>query len=105
MQDAEAVSYVSVTTVDDGLGNVTPTEATPVALMALVAGRTSTEATDPATPAVLTGYTLYLLDTDVVPTASDWFTVRGARWEVEGQAVRWGSMGVEVAVKRAAVRP
>lgn len=105
MLDAESVSYVAVTTADDGLGNVTYTEAAPVELLALVAGRTSVESTDSRRPAVLSGYALYLLDTDVVPGASDWFTVRGARWDVEGEAVRWGSMGVEVAVSRAAAQP
>lgn len=105
MQDAESVSYVAVTTVDDGLGNETYTPAAAVPMSALVAGRSSIEATDPTQPSVLTGLTLYLLDTTVVPGASDWFTVRGERWDVEGQAVRWGSMGVEVAVKRAGLRP
>jgi hypothetical protein len=105
MLNTETVSYVAVTTIDDDLGNVTPTEAAPVSVTALVAGRSNAESTDTRTPAVLVGLTLYFFNTAIVPGASDWFTVRGARYEVEGQAHRWGSMGVEVAVTRASAQP
>jgi hypothetical protein len=65
----------------------------------------SSEGTDSRSPAVLIGGTLYIFDLDVVPGASDYFTVRGDRYDVEGQAHRWGQMGVEVAVIRAEARP
>jgi hypothetical protein len=105
MQDSESVAWVSVTTSSDIYGNTTTTEAAPVTLSALVAARSAQEAFDPRAPAVIVGLTLYLLDTDVVPLASDWFTVRGERYEVDGEPHRWGSAGVEVAVKRAEVAP
>lgn len=105
MQSAETVSWVSVTTTDLGYGNFETTEAAPVALLALVAARTSSENFDPRAPAVIVGKTLYLLDVTVEPGASDWFTVRGERYEVEGEAHRWGTKGVEVAVVRAEPNP
>lgn len=104
-RNSETVTWVAVTTTPDSLGDWTSTEAAPVSVQAMVAARSSDERADQNSPAVLTGLTLYLFDLDVVPGASDWFTVRGERYEVEGQAHRWGGMGVEVAVKRAEVQP
>ena len=103
--NSDVVSHVAVTTSTDALGDVTYVEAAPVSVRAMVAGRSSAESADSRTPAVLTGLTLYIFDLAVVPGASDWFTVRGERYEVEGQAHRWGQMGVEVAVKRAEASP
>lgn len=98
MQDAEEVLWVAVTTTVDDLQNETTTEAEPVPLLALVAGRSSVEGSNSRAPGVITGKTLYLLDITSEPSPDDWFTVRGDRYEVEGQAHRWGDMGVEVAV-------
>lgn len=105
MHDAETVQWIAVTTTDDGLGNETTTEADPVATLALVAALSAVEAQDSRTPAVIVGKTLYLLDPSIEPTASDAFIVRGARYEVEGEAHRWGSSGTEVSVKRTEARP
>lgn len=104
MHDAEDVSWVSVITDTDELGNSTTTEASPVTVSALVAARSTSENQDPRSPAVLVGKTLYLLGVAAEPGPSDWFIVRGQRYEVEGESHRWGSAGVEVAVTRAAVR-
>lgn len=103
--NAEAVTWVPVTTVTDALGNVVATDGTPVALEAFVGGRPSGESVDPRSPQVLIGLQLYFPRVASTPSASDWFTVRGERYEVEGQAHRWGGMGVEVAVKRAEATP
>jgi hypothetical protein len=105
MRHQETVSWVSVTTTDLGYGNTSTTEASPVTLSALVAARSAQESFDPRAPAVIVGLTLYLLDTAIVPLASDWFTVRGERYEVDGESHAWGTAGVEVAVKRAEVAP
>lgn len=99
MQSTEDVSWVAVTRSSDGL-DVTYTDAAPVTLSALVALRSSSEAFERA-PHATEGYTLYLLEVDTVPGADDWFTVRGARYEVDGNAFRWGAMGVVINVKRA----
>lgn len=101
MIDAEPVQWVAVTVDEDKLSNATREEAEPVELQALVAGRSSTESTSSRQPSVLTGKTLYLLDTDVEPSPDDWFRVRGERYDVVGESHRWGDMGVEVAVTRA----
>lgn len=101
MIDAETVQWVAVTVTEDRLSNVSREEADPVDVRALVAGRSSTESTSSRQPSVLTGKTLYLLDVDTEPSPDDWFIVRGDRYEVEGEAHRWGDMGVEVAVTRA----
>lgn len=98
MQDAEEVLWVAVTTTTDDLSNEDTSEADPVPLQALVAGRSSVEGGNSRAPGVITDKTLYLLDTAVEPSPDDWFTVRGDRYDVEGQAHRWGDMGVEVAV-------
>jgi hypothetical protein len=104
----EIVSWVSVTTATDIYGNSTTTEAAPVELVALVAGRLSaatSESFDSREPGVIVGKTLYLLDTSVEPSASDWFTIRGERYDVIGEPHRWGDTGVVVSLKRADVAP
>lgn len=110
MRAAETVSYVAVTTTTDKYGDGTATDASPVSLLALVAkdqshAQASIESYDNDAAANVVRKTLYLLDTTVEPTASDWFTVRGQRYEVDGESHRWGSKGVEVNVKRAEVKP
>lgn len=104
MRDAETVTWTRVTTTRDPLGNETTTTTTHD-VPALIAGRSSSENTDTRNPAVIVGKTLYILDPTVEPTASDRFTVRGEEYEVEGEAHRWGSSGVEVAITRAGQRP
>lgn len=99
MQDAETVVWHPVTTTEDKYGDTTPTAGTPVTLTALVAARSAVENVGPNSPAVLVGEQLYLLDCDGEPGASDWFEVRGKRYEVEGEAHRWTGTEVEVAVK------
>lgn len=105
MHDAETVSWVAVTTTVDELGNSTTSDAEAVEVLALVAARSSNENADSRQPAVIVGKTLYLLDSSAEPGPSDWFTIRGDRYEVEGEPHRWGSSGVEVAVTKAAPRP
>lgn len=104
MHNAETVLWVSVTKTTDELSNETETAAEPVPVLAMVAGRSASESTRSDEPSVLTGKTLYLLDPTLVVSAADWFTVRGDRYEVEGEAHRWGSSGVEVAVQRASAQ-
>lgn len=102
----ETVTWYATTTTTDDLGNTTTTEAPGVPLMALVAGRSSSENTGRSDqPALLVGKTLYLLDGTVEPSPSDSFEVRGERYDVQGEPHRWGSMGVEVAVARAGGLP
>jgi hypothetical protein len=106
MADAETVQWVSVTTTRDALGNTETAEADPVDVPALVAARGSgSETFDQRAPGVIVGETLYILDPAVVPGASDWFTIRGVRYDVEGEGFRWGSSGSEVAVRRSANQP
>ena len=109
MLDAEDVSWVSVTTTTDIYGNSTTTEAAPVTVRAMVAARagvrSSSENFDSQEAALIVGKTLYLIDVTVEPGASDWFTVRGERYEVEGEPHRWGQEGVVVALKRGDVAP
>lgn len=102
MQAAETVLWVAVTTTTDDLSNTTIDEAAPVPLTALVAARSTAEGSNPRAPGVITGKTLYLLDAVQEPSPDDWFTVRGDRYDVEGEAHRWGDMGIEVAVTRTA---
>lgn len=105
MQASETVTWVSVTTEVDHYGDGTTTEAPPRSLSALVADRSSVEPLNPNQPATTTGKTLYLERVDIEPGASDWFTVRGKRYEVDGEPHRWGTSGVVVNVKRADVAP
>ena len=105
MRATETVQWIAVTTDRDRLGNETANEAAPRDVLALVAAHSSSESTDPRSPAVLVGKALYLLDATIEPGPSDQFIVRGETYEVEGEAARWGSFGVEVAIKRAGARP
>jgi head-tail adaptor len=105
MLAAEPVQWIAVTTTDDDLGDDTETAAEPVELMAVVAGRSSDETADNNQPGVITALTLYLRGTDVVPSASDRFIVRGRLHQVDGEAHRWGRTGVEVPIKRTGARP
>lgn len=101
----ETVQWVAVTTTEDRRGNETTTDADPVDVQALVAGRSSSEAADPRVPAIFVGKTLYLPDADVEPGPSDRFVVRGLDYDVDGESVRWGTSGVEVPIVRTGARP
>lgn len=105
MLDAETVVWHPVTTEKDQYGDADGTDGTPVTLTALVAARSATESVDPNTPGVIVGKQLYLLDAPSEPGASDWFEVRGKRYEVDGEAHRWTGTEVEVAVKYAGDLP
>jgi hypothetical protein len=106
MQAQETVSWVAVTATTDTYGNTSVVEAAAVDVEALVAPvngqRSSVESVDANDPHTVTRWTLYLLDPTIQPGPSDWFTVRGARYEVDGQSFAWGSKGVELIVRRAA---
>lgn len=99
MLDAETVVWhpVSVARGDDGEG--TETDGAPKKLTALVAGRGEQENAGNSAPGVIVGKQLYLLDAKVEPGPSDWFEVRGKRYEVEGEAHRWSGTCIEVAVR------
>lgn len=99
MLDAESVVWHPVSTTEDKYGDGTSSPGTPVILTALVAARTSAENASASRPGVIVGKQLYLLDAPAEPGASDWFEVRGARYEVDGQAHRWSGTQVEVSVK------
>lgn len=107
MLDTETVSHVAVTTVDDGLGNETTTDASPVSLTALVAIGDTREQFGDNAPDLTVAYTLYFRSPNMPgASASDYFTVRGERCEVSGGPNgRWGSMGEVVAVTRTEARP
>jgi hypothetical protein len=105
VNDAETVQWIAVTVDTDELSVVTRAEADPVPVLAMVAGRSAAESSGARTPAVITGKTLYLLDIATEPSEHDAFIVRGDRYEVEGEAHRWGDQGVEVAVVRAEQQP
>lgn len=107
MRGNAVVSYVAVTTTDEGYGDATPTTADPVAVPGAVwAPRTSAESSDRRTPAVITGGTLYRIPTTLGVSPLDRFVVDGLTYEVEGEPGRWvspatgRSPGLEVAVKR-----
>lgn len=99
MHDAETVVWHPVSNDRDDYGDGTETDATPKRLTALVAGRGETENPGSNAPGVIVGKQLYLLDAKVEPGPSDWFEVRGKRYEVEGEAHRWSGTCVEVAVR------
>lgn len=100
MQDAETVVWTPTTTVKDDYGNVTPTPGTPVPVQALVAARLSTENQSSNAAGVITGKYLYILDMIDEPGPADTFLVRGKTYQVVGEAHRWGTFGVQVAVQR-----
>lgn len=100
MFDAETVTWIPATTAVDDYGDGTATDGTSRKLQALVAGRTNTENAGTDAPGVIVGKSLYIIGTRYVPGPSDRLVVRGVSYEVTGEAHRWGSSGVEVAIKR-----
>ena len=105
------VSVVSVTvTGDDGLGNTTTETVETVLDWALVAPRSSREATDPQTPAVITAASVYgpfdtELDADDLIVVDGHSAAMDGEWLIEGLPGAWSlgdwRPGFEVAIVRA----
>jgi hypothetical protein len=104
MYDAETVTWIPATATVDIYGEGSPTDGASRSLQALVAGRTNNENAGPDSPGVIVGKSLYILGTDAEPGPADRIIVRGVSYDVVGEAHRWGSSGVEVAVKRTEAR-
>ena len=99
MLDAEPVVWHRVTTDRDKYGDGDADESPAVTLTGLLAARSFLENVDVNSPAVVDLKQLYLLDAPGEPGASDWFEIRGQRYEAQGQAHRWSGTQVEVSVK------
>jgi hypothetical protein len=94
---------------DNDYGDTTVTEVRTTVERVLYAPRSSTERTDPHSPAVLTAASLYFL-AGVTLDADDAIEITGVHplvdgvYEVEGRPGYWGRLGdvegVEVAVNR-----
>lgn len=99
------VTLQSVTTVDDGLGNITETDTSQTYDRVRFAPRSSAERTDPRAPAVITGATLYrkgdfpVTRADAVVIADVDPMIDGT-WQVDGDPGYWGGVGIEVAITR-----
>jgi hypothetical protein len=104
MYDAETVTWIPTTGTPDIYGEGAPAPGTGRSLLALVAGRTNNENAGPDSPGVIVGKSLYILGTDAEPGPADRILVRGVSYDVVGEAHRWGSSGVEVAIKRTEAR-
>lgn len=100
----------SVVTTDDGLGNTTETVTDAALAWALVSPRSSSERTDPRSPAVITAATIYgpfatPINADDILIVSDHSPSMDGTWQVEGRSGDWSlgdwRPGFEVAVKRA----
>lgn len=105
-----AVTVRSVVTTTDDLGNSTTVPTDTALDWALIAPRSSTERTDPRSPAVITAATIYgpfgtALDADDVLVVSGHSPSMNGEWQVEGRPGDWSlsgwEAGFEVAVKRA----
>ncbi len=103
------VTVLSVTTVDDGLGNTTTETVTTVLPWALVAPRSSDERSDPRAPAVVSAASVYGpfgtdLDADDLIVISDHSPTFDGEWQVDGLPGQWSlndwRPGFEVAIKR-----
>lgn len=104
------VSVLSVTTVDDGLGNTTAETVETVLAWALVAPRASAERSDPRSPAVVSAASVYGpfgtdLDSDDLIVIADHSPTFDGEWQVDGLPGQWSlagwAPGFEVAIKRA----
>jgi hypothetical protein len=104
MQRHISVTLVSVTEVDDGLGNITEGTSEATYDRVRFAPRSSSESSDAATPRVITAAALYRRGefpadlADRIVIAGQHATIDGT-WQVEGDPGRWAT-GVEVAIKR-----
>lgn len=98
------VTLVSVTEVDDGLGNITETPSSADYDAVRFAPRSSDESTDSDSPRVITAASLYRRGefpagvADRILIAGQHASINGT-WRVDGEVGRWAS-GVEVAIKR-----
>lgn len=99
----------SVTTTEDDLGNSTTTLVDTALAWALIAPRTSTERTDPRSPAVVTAATLYgpfgvAIDSDDLVVIANHSPTFDGVWQVEGMPGQWSlngwTPGFEVALTR-----
>lgn len=104
-----AVSVIQIVTTTDDLGDGTMETFETVLDWALIAPRSSTERTDPRSPAVLTAASIYapfatVLDADDVLVVFDHSPSMDGEWRVEGRPGAWSlgdwKAGLEVAVKR-----
>lgn len=105
MLDAETVVWTPSTTETDKYGDGTEADGRSRKLQAVVAARSSSESAGSEGPGVLVGESLYILSPRYVPGPSDRILVRGQTYEVVGEAHRWGSAGVEVAIQRTGAKP
>lgn len=105
-----AVSLVQVVTNEDDLGNSETTTIETVLDWALVAPRSSTERTDPRSPAVITSATIYgpfgtAINADDMLVVFDHSPSMDGEWQIEGRSGDWSlgttEYGFEVGVKRA----
>lgn len=94
------VTVVRVTTTTDAYGDSVTTESRTEIPGCLFAPRSSTDRTDPRTPAVLSGATVYTGSGGSIIDSDDKLIVNGRTYAVEGDPGAWGSEGVEVAVSR-----
>lgn len=104
------VTVVSTTTTTDDNGDSTTTTTQAVLEWALIAPRSSTERTDPHSPAVITGAALYapfdtVIDSDDTVIVADHSPAMNGTWQVEGDPGAWSlnswQPGTEIALKRA----
>lgn len=98
--DYITITLQSVTTTTDAYGDVTETTTSTDIDNCLFAPRSSTERTDPSTPAVIDGGAVYLPYGSPAIASTDRLVINGDTWTVEGMPGVWGTAGVEVAVKR-----
>lgn len=104
-----AVSVIEVVTTTDDLGDSTVETFETVLDWALIAPRSSTERTDPRSPAVVTAASIYgpfatALNADDLLVVSGHSPSMDGEWHVEGMPGDWSlgdwRAGFEVAVKR-----
>jgi hypothetical protein len=99
MLDQEQIVWHPVSNTRDQYNDGTETDGTPVTLTALVGSRSFLENADANSAGVVMVKDVYILDATAEPGASDWFEIRGQRYEMQGQAHRWSGSQVEVIVK------
>ena len=109
LSNCTATLRSTMTTTDDNGDSTSVTVDTPLA-WALVAPRTSTERTDPRSPAVVTAATLYGpfgtgIDSDDFVVIAGHSPTFDGEWRVEGMPGQWSlngwEAGLEVALTRA----
>lgn len=109
LSNCTVVVRSTVTTTDDA-GDSTTTTSDTTLEWALVSPRSSTERTDPRSPAVITAATVYgpfatQINADDLLIVSNHSPSMDGAWQVEGRSGDWSlgdwKPGFEVAVKRA----